>query len=153
MVGFIYVIIARMISIPLMIAAASAVLLTIWFLIIQAETNRGRRLFLGGTRSRLDIGLVSWQQNLNQAASRFGAGTLRLTMHFVMHQLLGLVLLIIKFVETRVHGLRKRNKIVAMGAAISDSAKNHLHHIAEHKESTALTETQKKRLRKKSLED
>ena len=56
----------------------------------------------------------------------------------------------IRWIEGQLHGLRRRNKLVAKVANDSD---NHLSHIAKHKEEVALSEEERQERRDRSLND
>lgn len=129
----------------------SGILLAAFLILLQAESAQNKRLVLSRVRSRWDIMITTWQERGSTWSKHFGAGSLRILLHYLAHQVLGLILYIIHFVEDNLDALRHRNKVIAR--AVKDRDKNHLDHIAEHKESTALSDTEKQTLRERHLEE
>ncbi len=131
--------------------AVSGLLLATLFFLYKAEAAKGQRLFLTGIRDRLDGFVQRRLEGWNRWKKYVGASSFRLFLHYLLHQGLGAALFIIRWIEGQLHGLRRRNKMVAK-VAVSDSD-NHLSHIAKHKEEMALTEEERKELKERSLND
>lgn len=138
-------------NLALWIMLASGIVAIIFFILLQAESAQNKRLVLSRLRSNLDTKIVFMQKRSNEWSGYFGTGSLRILLHYLAHQVLSVVLKIIKFSEKSLGKLRHRNKMVAK--AVKDRDRNHLDHIAEHKESTALSDKEKQDLKAKSLEE
>lgn len=137
---------------PMYIMLVSGLILLALFLFLKAENANGRRLVLSSSRNKLDLKFARYVAANNSWRRYIGTSSVRLFLHFVLHHILGIVLFIIKSVETRVHLLRRRNKIIAKGVSKS-TPDNHLHHISKHKEENALSAEEKEVLRERSLND
>lgn len=82
-------------------------------LLFRAEDVGGRRFALRGWRDRADLYLERHSGLFKKLKRFFGTSSLRLLLHYVLHQILSLVLFIIGFLEDRLHRLRMKNKVVA----------------------------------------
>lgn len=130
----------------------SGLLLLGLFLLFRSETATNKRLVFEGMRDRLDARILERAAKSGSWRQYVGASSLRLLLHFLLHQFLGAVLYIMKAVETRLNKLRNRNRLIAKSvSAVSED--NHLSHIARHKEAVALSPEEKEALRSKSLLD
>lgn len=137
---------------PLWTLVISAVLLLILFALLQIEKGNGRRMLLVRTRANADLKLVelqTWQQRHSQRLRHFD---LRVLFHFILHQLLGLVLFIIGWTERQISRLRSHNRLVAHEARRTTNP-NHLDKIATHKETTALSASEKTARKERSLNE
>lgn len=134
------------------IVSISSILLVTLFLLFKAENSRGKRFILGRLRERLDQAIFK-RTVLNQSGDNFFANaSIRLFLHFMLHQLLGAALYIIKIMESFLSRVRRHNHRVAH-QAIPTNTDNHLSHMARHKEEMSLNEEQKAKLRERSLND
>ena len=131
--------------------AASGLLVAVLFFLHKAEAAKGRRVFLSSLRSRLDAWVLPRTEGWNRWKKYVGASSFRLFLHYLLHQGLGLALFVIRWIETRLSRLRRRNKLVAK-VAVSDTD-NHLSHIARHKEEVALSEEEIRERKERSLND
>lgn len=137
---------------PFWTMIVSAALLFILFALLQAEQSRGRRLVLVRARASADLKLVelqAWQKRKSYGLRHLN---LRVFFHFILHQLLGLVLLIIGWTERQLNYLRSHNRLVAHKARRIGNP-NHLDHIAHHKVSTALSAKEKETRKERSLNE
>lgn len=100
-------------SIVIYIMLGSGIALLGSVFLFKAEAVGGRRLIFGGARSRLDRYLESNSNFIVRSKRLLGTSSLRLLLHYVLHQILSLVLLVVGFVEARLHRLKIKNKVVA----------------------------------------
>lgn len=127
--------------ISLYIMAVSGIAAIALFFLYKAEAARGKRVFLVSFRHYLDEQILKRGRSWVLWKKYFGASSFRLFLHYLLHQGLSASLYIIGFIESRLHNLRHKNKIIAK--VVSSDSENHLHHIAEHKKSTALSDEEK----------
>ena len=137
--------------ISLYIMAVSGVLSLILFFIYKAEAAKGKRIFLVNFRKYLDLQIEKRGQGWRVWKKYFGASSFRLFLHYLLHQGLSASLFVINFLERRLNNLRHKNKIIAK--VVSSDSENHLHHIAEHKKSTALSDEEKEDRKERSMND
>lgn len=138
----------------LWISAASGALLVFLYLLLRAERIQRRRLLLPELRFKLDVILEEKLTKIQTSKQRLGYFNLRLIGHFILHQLLGVILYFIRTTESIVDKLRVRNKVAAHSAKKvikSNVEKNHLDHITEHKETIALSDEEKKRIKNEAI--
>lgn len=129
---------------------ASGILIIALYLLNKAEAAKGQRLFLSPLRSRLDSLVLARTENWNRWKRYVGASSFRLFLHYLLHQCLGLALFVIRWIEGKLSGLRRRNKMVARVTSDND---NHLSHIAKHKEEMALSEEEQRERKDRILND
>lgn len=137
---------------PLWTLVVSVVLLLILFSLLQIEKGNGRRLILVRARAAADLKLVELEAWQKQRSHRLRHFDLRVMLHFVLHQLLGLVLFIIGWTERQINRLRSHNRLVAHEARRTTNP-NHLDKIATHKETTALSAAEKTARKERSLNE
>lgn len=130
----------------------SGLLLLVALLLFRAESVKGRRLLLSKWRGAADVSLERRLAAFVGVKKMIGASSLRLFMHYLLHQVLGAGLWLARFMEAQLHRLRAKNKVVAKDLR-SKNEDNHLHHIAEHKNSLNLTDEERERIKERSLED
>lgn len=131
-------------------AVSGALALTL-FILYNAEAAKGKRVFLVPLREYLDAEIVKRSNGWTMWKKYFGTSSFRLFLHYLLHQGLSASIYLVGFIQSRLHRLRQKNKIVAK--VVSSDSDNHLHHIAEHKKSVALTEEEKENLKERSLND
>ena len=107
---------------------------------------------LSRVRAWFDVKVSLAHMHLNRFSPRFGGGSLRVLFHYVLHQVLGVILFIIRAVESRLNKLRHHNKLVARTATWTDE-NGHLHHIAMHKKEMALSPEEIEARKHRSLHD
>ncbi len=130
---------------------ASGLALLLVSLLFRSEERSGRRFILGGLRERADAYIERSAVSFLGVKKVMGGSSLRLFLHYVLHQILGAVLFIINFVEDRLHRLRAKNKVVAKDIR-AKSDDSHLARVAEHKSAVSLSPEEKERIREQSLE-
>lgn len=130
---------------------ASGLTLLVVSLLFRSERNSGQRFILRTSREHADAYIEHSALSFLGVKKVIGASSLRLFLHYILHQLLSAVLFLINFVENRLHRLRAKNKVVAkyIRAKSDDS---HLARVAEHKSAVSLSPEQKERIRERSLE-
>lgn len=131
--------------------AVSGILALILFIVFKAETAKGRRIFLVSFRHYLDQQIAKRSNSWVLWKKYFGASSFRLFLHYLLHQGLSATLYVIGFIESRLHNLRRKNKIIAKD--VGGDNENHLHHIAEHKKTTALSEEEKEDRKERFMND
>lgn len=122
------------------------------YLLFRAESLRGQRLILSNIRGRADRYLVESTRSFMGVKKVFGASSLRLFFHYLLHQFLSVFLFLVRFAENKLQRLRLKNKVVAkvIREQVTD---NHLTHIARHKEEVALSEEEREERKKRSMHD
>ncbi len=136
--------------ISLYVFLGTGVALILYTFFLKAESIQGRRLALSGVRQKLDSGLGSVAKGLSKVSNFVSSQVIRLSIHFVVHQFLVLILAILKFLESHISKLQWRNRILARRVRLTET-KNHLDLIAEHQEENALTDKEKQQLKDKSM--
>lgn len=129
----------------------SGLLLFTFSFLFKVEEARGKRFLLSKFRGWLDAKVAGWQVHFHDVSLRFGGGSLRVFFHFILHQLLGAILFIIRKVESGIHKLRVHNKVIAH-FAVNHEKEGHLRNIARHKEEMALSKEEKEYRKHRSLE-
>ena len=119
--------------------------------VFRLEAQRGTRLVGAGWRGQLDRGLELVVQRTTHLGIHFGTGAVRLALHFVIHKALAIMLGGLRWFEKGVALMQQNNRRVAKTIR-DEQRKTHLHVIAEHKESSALTEKQKQKLKAQAIE-
>lgn len=127
----------------------SGIVLIALLLLFKAESSSGKRLFLSSLRNKLDINLVRTSLYKKYWVSFKKTASIRLLLHFIVHHILGAVLFTVRAIEGKLNKLRRHNRLIAK----SMSSKGHLHHIAKHREETALSVEEKEALKERSLND
>jgi hypothetical protein len=132
--------------------------------IVGVEERRGVRIFLSSARSYGDLGVVTVTRLIAKFVRYVDHHVVRLTWYYSLHSLLQAALRVVvslyDYLEQRFHLNRKRARAlraerrgVKIGAPVTPSATtSHLGAIAEHKETVALTEKEKQKLKTKKLE-
>jgi len=127
-----------------------------WSLLVYKERAAGRRLFAVSIRSWLDEKLTIISQKLYRSWDHFVKYILQLNWYYSIHSILRTVLkgtvAFYNYFETAFERNRSRTKQLRIEKR-ELSEVNHLQQMADHKESTALTPAQQRRLRKKKLEE
>lgn len=130
----------------------SGLLLTAFALLLRAEAVNGRRLFLRQARQAIDLKLFERSRQWQIWKQYLGASSLRLFLHYLLHQVLSSILFIIRRLEKLLSRLRKHNRAIAKDVK-NVRRENHLSHIAAHKVSTALSPEEQAALRERTLND
>lgn len=139
-------------SIPILGVLFSGIALTGFFLLLRYEMRKGVR-FLSGIRRRLDLVVLRISAFFSNSSRFAPRRMIRQTVHYVFHRMLTSLLYFLEQFEHRVKDMLRSNKRLARRLdAQTDRPKNKLDEIAEHKQSVALTEAEKKKRKQKSLE-
>jgi hypothetical protein len=128
----------------------SGVLLLLFSFFLKAESIRGQRLILVSGRNQFDYYLIKLISASSQAFNFISGKVIRLTLHFLIHQVLAFMLQTLRFLESHISRLQWRNRILARRVRLAE-VKSHLELIAEHQEENALTEKEKQKLKEKSI--
>jgi len=122
--------------------AGSSIILILLTFIYVIEDFKGKRVFFVGFRAFLDKVLTACKVQLAKITSFFTNGFMRLLLHYGAHSLLKGVLAWLRALEKRVEDLVRQNRKIAKDIHAAKK-RNHLDEIAEHKEETALSDTQR----------
>lgn len=131
---------------------SSGVLLVLYSLLCQFEAKRGERLLLRRLRSFFDALILKVFYFVTRVKIHFGAGAVRMFAHYCVHKVLSICLWLLRNGENFVKHLQKQNRIVAT-VVRKEHTQTHLDAIAEHKASVTLTEAEKEKIKKQSLEE
>ena len=145
-----------MVSTATVIFGTSLFVFVLLLLVIRKERRRGRRFFLDGVRSWLDSGIDAVEAKLVTGWDHFTKYILQLHWYYSIHSVLKGFLRITVSVYTYFERILERNRDRAKQLRAEKrelGAVNHLRQMAEHKEGTALTAAQKKKLKHKKLEE
>ena len=132
-------------TLSLTLALGSAVTLLLLIVLFKAEAARGERVVLGGARAGLDHLVIGIGNVFERIFGHFRAGVFRATFHYMLHQVLGIVITGLTKAQRKLFLLYERHTRISR--QIQKEHETHLDAIAAHKEETALTETQKRKLR------
>jgi hypothetical protein len=134
----------------------STSLLFLYALLTTWEGRRGSRLIFTGLRDYFDTLVGRIFEFSRQKLNYLVRHTIKLSWYYSIHKMLrGTMTLLVRaydrlelvFVENR-----NRAKVLREEKRVLQNVKNHLTEMAEHKVSTALTPSQKKKLKEKKLE-
>ena len=124
--------------------SASLVILIFLSVLYRIEDIRGKRVVLSRIRSLTDIGLITTFTTLRQLRHRVWDGFVHIVLRYGVHTFLGATLAFLKGLEQRVEiAVRRNRQAVRSGKRV----RNHLDEIADHKESVALSEEEKQKLK------
>lgn len=132
--------------IALSLFSGSAFVLVVLFALFKKETAREERIVLSAAREHLDTAVLKVGGAIAHFFAQMGAGTFRATIHYVLHQVLGVVIGGLTRVQRKLYELYERHTRMSREMRHSGGA-THLNEIAAHKEETALTDAQKRKLR------
>lgn len=124
----------------------SGALLFSFVLLFRTETVSQQRFFLSHLRGRADRYLETHAISFLRMKRLFGASSLRLFMHYVLHQVLSVVLYVVRFTESRLQRLRLKNKVVAK-VIKSKNENSHLFHLKKHRETNPLSLEEQDRIK------
>jgi hypothetical protein len=134
-------------STALIILIASVLTLVFTAGVFRIEDARnGKLLFAVRLRGFFDAVVTKVVGKLSKVETYLGKGFVRLMLHYFAHGILRRVLSFVSSTQKKLEHLLRRNKQVAKEIR-TKKEKTHLDKIAEHKEETALTEAQKKKMR------
>lgn len=110
------------------------------------EDRQGRRVVLPGLRARLDALCEYGARGLMRTRSLFGYQVISLILHYLAHNFLKRILSMLHRLEERIDTLVHKNK-KAVQTMNEERSRTHLDEIAQHKHESALTESQKRKMR------
>jgi cell division protein FtsB len=110
------------------------------------EDSKGRRIILPRIRGWFDAVCRWFLLQASLFFSFFSKGFVRVLLHYGVHSILNRLLATLRKLEKKVEELVRRNRTVVKNIR-KVHTKSHLDEIAEHKEETALSPGQKKKLR------
>lgn len=132
-------------TVALALTGGSALTLLILLVLLKKEASRGERVVLGQTREHLDHAVLRCGSMFERIFGHFRAGVFRATFHYILHQILGVVITGLTKAQRKMFLLYDRHTRISR--QIQKEHETHLDAIAAHKEETALTETQKRKLK------
>lgn len=135
------------VSIAFLCSALGVVLLTFIF---QFEEKRGFR-FAEHARKRADLLVLRTFHGMHQGLHSFGKNVVRQTLHFIFHTLLLVFLKGIKRCEKGLRSMILTNKTLARNIERESETLNKLEEVALHKVATALSDTEKKAHKDRTL--
>lgn len=120
------------------------------------EGKRGKRVILGGVRDAIDSILVRITAWLSRKLTYLGRHIIKLSWYYSIHKVLRFILASLVRTYDLLEAAFMRNRDRARTLKIEKKTlfapKGHFGQVADHKASTALTDTQKKKLLQKKLE-
>lgn len=125
-------------------------------IVIKKERQHRRRFFAGRFRNWLDIKVVSIGEHFSRNWEHFSKYVIQLSWYYSIHSILRTILRVIvafyTYFENMFEQNRDRTKQLR-SEKLQLSEFNHLHQINAHKQDTALSAAEKKKLRHKKLEE
>lgn len=145
-----------MINLAATVFSVSIFILLILVVVVSKERRLGRRFFAVTLRSWLDRIVITTEVWLVKTWNHFVKYILQLNLYYSIHSLLKTWLRMIVAVYTYFENVFENNRTKTKQLRSEKrqlSEMNHLQQIANHKKDTELTPAQKKKLKKKQLED
>lgn len=135
----------------------SVILLAVYSLVTSLEERRQERFIFKSLRAGLDRTVDAVYLYLQKKLHYIIRHTIKLSWYYSIHSALKATLTLLVGAYDRLEGVFIQNRELARGLRAEKKAllrkeANHLTVISEHKASTALTTSQKKKLRAKKLE-
>lgn len=130
-------------------------LFSLYALFVTLEQRRGKRFLLGGVREKLDRVVVSIATFITRWLTYLGRYIIQLSWYYSIHRFLTMILTVLVKAYDRLELIFHNNK--ARARVLKTEKKNlksseHLQSMADHKVQTALSPSQKKKLKAKKLE-
>ena len=129
---------------------------TLMLILVQAERKKEKRLFAARLRGWLDKKIKGFELWLVRTWNHFVRYVLQLNWYYSIHSILKTLLLAIQVFYTSFEKIFERNRNRTKKLRMEKrqlNTLNHLSQMADHKEDTALSPAQKKKLRHKKLEE
>lgn len=134
----------------------SLVLFLAYALIVRFEEKRGKRAFLSGVRGGLDTFIDKVTVYISAKLLYLGRHIIKLSWYYSIHKVLRLILTALVKLYDFIEAFFVSNKDKARTLKVEKRTilqnQGHLGQVAEHKASTALSDSQKKKLLQKKLE-
>lgn len=122
----------------------STVVLLLLSVLYIFEDVQGHRVFLISFRSLLDRGLMSLFGWIARIFGSVWRGVVRFVLRYGVYSFLGIVVARLRYWEKRVEDIVLRNR---RSVNRTRTTRTHLDDIADHKQSTALTDEEKRQMR------
>lgn len=122
----------------LVVSFVSIIWVALWATIFWFEDNSGQRRFLVSLRSWIDARATQLASRVQSVVGWWGAGRIRLFVHFVVHTVLRLLLGTLRLIEKRLQIVLRHNKRKAAKIQVNqEGASTYLQEVAKHKETTS----------------
>lgn len=136
---------------PLQLLLGSVSSLIILIGLFTYEDRRGGRV-LEKIRTALDKVVDAVVVRWHTVMLYIGGGAGRVWLHYGLHRMLGFFVAVLRHGEASISRLQKRNRKIVRTVQ-KTRTESHLSAIAAHREATALSETEKKKLKDRSIGD
>lgn len=133
--------------IALSLLGGSAAVLLVLTVLFRKEAIHGERVFLSTARGKLDGVVLKIRNFWSKVFSHLGSGVFRATIHYIMHQFLGVIIHGLLRAQKKLFELHERHRKINKHVQEKSEGDPHLTAIAAHKEETALSETEKRKRR------
>ena len=144
-----------MLDTALTVFITSFVLGGILLMVIYKERRRDRRFFAASLRNFLDSKIEKAGVSLVKSWEHFSKYIIQLNWYYSIHSVLKAVLKVIVSFYSYFENIFERNRTRTKQLRTEKrqlNESNHLHKMTEHKQETALTPSQKRKLKQKNLE-
>ena len=122
----------------LLISTVSIIWVALWTCIFCLEDHSGKRQFLVSFRKWIDGRAAQLASRVQLVVSWWGAGRLRLFVHFVVHGVLRLILNTLRRIEKQLQIILRHNKRKAATIQMNQAGtSSYLQEVAKHKETTS----------------
>jgi hypothetical protein len=145
-----------MIYIPATALTVSVIVFCVLLILVQKEHNRKQLFFASKARLWLDEKVGDFEKQMVSGWNHFTRYFVQLNWYYSIHSLLKTAMQVIVTFYTYIEKLFEKNRSRAKKLRAEKrkiSQPNHLSQMAEHKEGTALTESQKTKLKRDKLEE
>lgn len=128
----------------------------VWSYIVGVEVRGGRRIVLSGVREWCDGLVDSGNRIITSTLVYVDRHIIKLSWYYSLHSLLQAALRVVvslyDYLEQSFYHNRKRARAIRAERRVTKNPSNMLQSVALHKETTALSSVEKKKLRTKKLE-
>ena len=145
-----------MIQTAVTVFAMSIGVFTLMLVMVQIERRKQKRLFAAKVRGWFDRKISGFEMWVVRTWNHFVRYVVQLNWYYSIHSVLKTLLLAIQVFYASFEKIFERNRDRAKKLRMEKrqlNSINHLSQMADHKVDTALTPTQKKKLRHKKLEE
>ncbi|MBY0538796.1 hypothetical protein K2P47_05380 [Patescibacteria group bacterium] len=141
------------ITLPLIIAGTSFVLLVVLGRLFTLEKRAGKRFVLPTVRFAIDNLIVAFTDRVHRLFVYIIKYVITLSWYYSLHAFLGVTLKFLASIYYMVENIthRNRDKARKIRQERKQSSRTHLEVLVDHKDETKLTETQKKKLKDKAI--
>ena len=140
-------------SLALIIAGTSFILLVCLSRLFTLEKRAGKRFVLATTRFALDNIIVAFTDAVHRFFVYVTKYVITLSWYYSLHAFLGVTLKFLASIYYMVENIthRNRDKARKIRQERKQSNRTHLEQLADHKDETKLTEQQKKKMKDKAI--